>query len=163
MFERSLLPTDASVLSLTARALGVLAFLLFFLLALFVFWEVSRSGTWNDDPKNWRRAFGEDRPKSVRVLHSQYWRTAHFPGDEFGWYFELKVAPEELRKLIRPDLIPVEILENTKMDTSCPDRPWWFVPKPLQSYQVWRSGSADNYRLFVDRATSEAFVSDCRY
>ena len=160
MFEQSLLATDKPVPSSIARAFILVGLLLLFFLALFVFWGVARSGFWNDDPRNWQRAFGEDTPKGVSVVHSQYWRTAHF-SYEAGWYFELKVSPERRRKLVQSNLVPVEILESTKMDEPCPDPPRWFVPKPLLSYQVWRSDG--RYRLFVDRATSEAFVSDCQY
>jgi len=163
MFAQGLLASEKTVLCFAARALIVFALLVFFLLSLFVIWGVARSGFWKDDPKNWRRAFGGDPPSGVSIAHSQYWRTAHFSYEE-GWYFELKVGSEQRRKLIRSDLVPVEVLENARIDEPCPDRPVWFVPKSLQSYEVWRSeGGTGNYRLFLDRATSHAFVSDCQY
>jgi len=30
------------------------------------------AGTWEDDPKNWYRAFNEEQPAQVKVIHSKY-------------------------------------------------------------------------------------------
>ena len=51
-----------------------------------------RSGTWNDNPKNWERAFGQKPPKDLKIVHSQYWRSPHFTL-EFEYFFEF--APSD--------------------------------------------------------------------
>jgi hypothetical protein len=29
------------------------------------------SGTWEDDPKNWKRMFGDEKPDGVTLVHSR--------------------------------------------------------------------------------------------
>lgn len=67
------------------------------------------------------------------VLHSRYQRNAHLPY-EFLYFFEIE-ANEALKEqlftqdqLRRLDPAEAEILE---------DRPAWFVPEPLDSYDIW--------------------------
>lgn len=51
------------------------------------------AGAWMDDPKNWSRAFGQDLPAGVNVIHSYYWESDHFTY-EYGCYFEIEASPE---------------------------------------------------------------------
>ena len=52
------------------------------------------SGTWEDDPKNWKRAWGSSKPDEVVMPHSWYWRSPHWSREEaygfqFRWHNEL--------------------------------------------------------------------------
>ena len=55
--------------------------------------SIQHAGTWEDDPKNWYRAFNEEQPAEVKVVHSKYWRSDHFTL-EFTYYFEVQATPE---------------------------------------------------------------------
>ena len=46
------------------------------------------AGTWEDDPGNWGRAFESTKPPDVAVVHSKYWRSAHWTY-EFEYFFEI--------------------------------------------------------------------------
>jgi hypothetical protein len=50
------------------------------------------AGTWEDDPKNWFRAFNEQTPPDVQVLHSKYWKSDHFTY-EYIYFFEISATP----------------------------------------------------------------------
>jgi hypothetical protein len=39
-----------------------------------------KSGTWEDDPANWERAFRSAKPEDVAVVHSRCWRSPHWSG-----------------------------------------------------------------------------------
>ena len=54
-----------------------------------------QSGTWEDDPSNWTKAFRSTKPEDVVVLHSRYWRSAHW-SYEAGHVFEV-AANSKLR------------------------------------------------------------------
>src|SRR5882757_5268739 len=54
--------------------------------------SIQHAGTWEDDPKNWYRAFNEAQPSDVKVVHSKYWRSNHFTY-EFVYYFEVEATP----------------------------------------------------------------------
>src|SRR4051812_21318192 len=50
------------------------------------------AGTWENDPKNWTRAFNESRPADgIEIVHSWYRRMPHWTA-EFAWFFELKMS-----------------------------------------------------------------------
>jgi len=46
------------------------------------------SGTWDDDSKNWTRAFDTSKPPDVVVVHSRYSRFPHWTY-EFEYYFHI--------------------------------------------------------------------------
>ena len=71
------------------------------------------SGTWDDDPKNWGRAFRSTKPPDVRVIHSRYWRSAHW-SYEFQYFFEIApnaglkqqlFAANKLRRLVGDEAV----------------------------------------------------------
>lgn len=51
------------------------------------------AGTWEDDPGNWSRAFQSTKPPEVAVVHSKYWRSAHWTS-EFEYFFEIAPNPQ---------------------------------------------------------------------
>jgi len=51
------------------------------------------AGTWEDDPQNWNRAFGQDPPDDVSVVRSYYWESDHFT-HEYIYFFEVKASSQ---------------------------------------------------------------------
>jgi hypothetical protein len=123
---------------------------------------LAKAGNWDDDPKNWERAFGAPVPKDVLVIHSTYLRTPHFTREE-EFSFQFKAPPgyvtdwvthEKMRESGPNDEKQIQELKAR--------RPKWFLPKPPSSYQGWSFPDEphSNFRLFVDRETGEVFYTD---
>jgi len=117
-----------------------------------------RSGTWNDDPKNWQRAFRERMPTNIGVVHSVYWRSAHWTY-EAAYYFQVTGA---VRSALLSDtnLVRLETI-NTNMDFFG-EKPEWFAPKPLGAYEVWgyTNEPPSKFRLLIDKTNETAFFTD---
>ncbi len=100
---------------------------------------ILHAGTWEDDPKNWNRAFNENQPTQVKVIHSKYWRSNHFT-DEHIYYFEVE-APKEWRDsfLKSHGLTPVSpaTARSFRTNIHSDDTPNWFAPDPVEIYYVW--------------------------
>ncbi len=114
------------------------------------------SGSWENDPGNWSRAFdGQTVPDDVVVVHSKYVRTPHFTYEAY-YYFELKAPPAFL------DAWRVQLVEGMASDADLLDKPTWFLPKPLYNYQMWTpSGpSHTGFRLFRDKEDGTIFATD---
>ena len=58
-----------------------------------------QAGTWEDDPKNWYRAFGEKLPPEVELAHSLYTRMPHFTHEHI-FYLEFKADREFMSRMI---------------------------------------------------------------
>ena len=117
------------------------------------------AGTWDDDPANWGRVFGGDKPDSVVVVHSHYWRSPHFTM-EFEYFFEIAKDDEFQARFFRMN--ELVRLEGAKAEPRhFGEKPAWFLPKPLGSYEVWTFAERpQNFRLFIDRETGEIFLTD---
>ena len=117
-----------------------------------------RSGTWKDDTKNWDRAFSQHAPTNITVIHSYYWRSAHWSFED-AYYFEVTGA---VRKELLSDtnLVRLETV-NTNMEFFG-ERPSWFAPKPLEAYEVWgyTNDPPSKYRLLIDKTNDTAFFTD---
>jgi len=117
------------------------------------------SGTWSDDPKNWKRAFGESRPNDgISIVHSWYMRTPHFTA-EFAWFFELELSEEAKKELITNS-------ELTKLTNTAPEglrsrmyqnRPSWFLPEPLAAFDVFESKIHRDFLIFVAKVGGRSF------
>jgi hypothetical protein len=101
----------------------------------------------------------------VVVLHSRYWRSAHWTY-EFQYFFEIK-RNDDLKdqlftqnKLIR--LYNEDAIEA--MYDFFGERPVWFVPKDVDKYQVWvyEGETGSHFRVFVDKETGNLFLTDYR-
>ena len=51
--------------------------------------SIQRAGNWEDDPKNWYRAFNEEQPREVKVVHSKYWRINKTNGHVYFYDMQL--------------------------------------------------------------------------
>ncbi len=101
--------------------------------------SILHAGTWEDDTKNWNRAFNQDQPPQVRVIHSKYWRSNHFT-DEHIYYFEVEATPEWrdtfLKKLGFIEVSPANA-RSFRTDIHSDETPDWFAPDPVEIYDVW--------------------------
>jgi hypothetical protein len=119
------------------------------------------SGTWDDDPQNWTRAFGQPPSSDVKVSHSRYWLSSHFT-HESEYFFELSA----------PDSFIEAWISGQKLKTRTPVRelqppyfskPVWFTPKSLSDYEMWMPSDEplSKFRIFRDRASKLIYVTDC--
>ena len=124
-----------------------------------------RSGTWEDDPGNWRRAFRSNPPEYAVVVHSEYSRFPHFTY-ECEYYFELE--PNEELKLELFSQNEMRSLDPSKLEpaiSALGERPDWFVPGPAENYDGWVYGDepTGNFHLFIERSTGKVFIADWQY
>ena len=119
----------------------------------------AKSGTWDDDPGNWDRVFGEEKPDTVVLVHSRYWRSPHFTM-EFEYFLQVaKNADFQTRLFEKNKLVRLE------GDAATPphfgERPAWFIPKSAKDYDVWKfEDRPQNFRLIIDRETGDMFLCD---
>ena len=116
-------------------------------------------GTWEDNAGNWSRAFnGQALPENVVVTHSKYVRSPHFTY-EADYYFELK-APQTFLDAWLVGCV-AESPSNLNLG-SIRGRPSWFLPKPLENYDMWivEAKPYSNFRLFRDKETGVIFAKD---
>ncbi len=121
------------------------------------------AGTWDDDPGNWGRAFSSTKPPDVEVLHSKYWRSAHWTF-EFQYFFHLRRNDPLRRQLIEQNkLVRLEGEAASKARSdSFGENPAWFLPGGIGEYEVWVIGGNPNshFRLFFRKATGDLFLAD---
>lgn len=120
------------------------------------------SGTWEDDARNWRRAFSSDLPPGVAVVHSRYWRSPHFTL-EFEYFFELRVDDPNALDALKHGLTRYADQETHRpVDQFFGDRPAWFIAGPLEQYEIWIEGTGafSHRKLFIDKTSGAVFVTD---
>jgi len=147
------------------------------LLVLAVAGCISCGGTWEDDPKNWRRIFGEKQPLDVEIVHSRYWLSPHWT-HEFSFHLHLKANERYEKELkerynmvrgTRPG--PRRWADGPEVVWNGEDNDWgrcsgttdWFTPKPVENYDVWVEPGDPTWHhltLYVDRDTHELFLCD---
>ncbi len=120
-----------------------------------------RSGTWEEDPKNWERAFGSPKPAGAEVIHSRFTRYPHFTY-EATFYFQLRLTDELLDRLLahgfnrlqEPDAV------EAKRATVFSDAPAWFAPGPPARYEAWTLDdlAGPDGTVLRDRVTHDVFV-----
>ncbi|MEQ1851047.1 MAG: hypothetical protein ABMA01_05575 [Chthoniobacteraceae bacterium] len=123
-----------------------------------------RSGTWTDDKNNWTRAFQQEQPKDITVVHSWYCRTAHFT-HESQYFFQL--APNDtLRKSVSDparvfDVLPDDTNAQEALQLALYQKPSWFASKAATAYQIFRGKPPqDNYFVLVERDSGSIFITE---
>jgi len=119
------------------------------------------AGTWDDDPLNWRRAFHEDQPACVEVIHSRYWRSNHWT-DEYIYHFEVQATPEWRGAYLKKrGLVPVPPEEARDFRTyhDRDSTPHWFAPDPVTNYEVWDLPGYHG-EVYINKATGHMFFSE---
>jgi hypothetical protein len=123
------------------------------------------SGRWEDDPKNFARAFrGNIKPPNLKILHSRYMRTPHFTY-EFEYFFVAEYNKEMMDGFIasgQMKLYEPSDAASFRLDQHCEEKPIWFRPKPLEDYEVWifKDEPRQHFRLFMDKKTKELHYTD---
>jgi hypothetical protein len=120
------------------------------------------SGTWDDDPANWGRAFDASLPAGAVVKHSRYTRFPHLTR-EFECFFALAPNAELTRSLAAdPALVRLRAEDSGWARTG--GTPEWFAPKAARAYDVYAFAAAPrrDFRVFVDRITREVFLAERR-
>ena len=122
-----------------------------------------KSGTWEDDPANWKKAFSSTKPDDVVVVHSRYWRSPHW-SYEAGYVFEIAANAALRQQLFSENRLvkldgPAAAESKRLCFSQCPA---WFAPKSVEHYEVW--GYAEepkgNFRVLIDRDTGAIFLTD---
>lgn len=122
------------------------------------------AGTWENDPKNWGRAFESRKPPDMIVLHSKYWRSPHW-SYEFEYYFAIapnarlkeQLFTENKLKQITGDkskeIAKEKILYNV---------PAWFAPGDLTAYDVWVFAEEPdrNFIVLINKESGTLYLSD---
>lgn len=106
-----------------------------------------------------------EKPEDVNVVHSFYWRSAHFTYEyEFYMHIEKNDAFRDriLSLNARFEEVKEEDFDDIQVGTKY--KPAWFAPKPLDQYRVWTyAGSAASVQwahMLVDRETGDIFLWD---
>jgi hypothetical protein len=115
-------------------------------------------GTWVDDDQNFKRVFGFDKPQNVIVLHSYYWKSSHW-STEYRYFIALRVPSQFVDGLTHVRFMTSRTPDET-MVNSCGDKPQWFLPGSLTSYEAWIPKSEAGHRVFRDKADGTLFVCD---
>jgi hypothetical protein len=122
------------------------------------------SGTWEDDQKNFKRAWGYSKPSEIEMVHSWYWRSAHFTREE-AYFFQFQWHEQLFQELVSKNAMK-HVEYNGSSDVIAPqfcfDKPQWFIPKPIQAYQTWTCEPDADCWLFRDVDTNEIFLYACQ-
>src|SRR6266446_1305802 len=119
-------------------------------------------GKWEDDPKNWRRAFHSVKPDDVVVVHSEYWRSPHWTY-EAGYAFEVQANQKLREQLFRDNPLSRVSTEDVRDARSlCFACPAWFAPDPVKQYEIWAYSNepGSHFRVLVDKRTGNIFLTD---
>jgi hypothetical protein len=123
--------------------------------------SIRHAGTWEDDPQNWHRAFNEQQPAQVKVIHSKYCRSDHFTV-EFIYYFEIEATQEWkdafLKKRGLAQVTP-SVARSFRTNMHSEGDPSWFAPDPVGLYDVWdRDGGFGS--VWIARTNGHVFFYD---
>ena len=116
------------------------------------------SGTWADDPGNFKRAWGANPPKGVEVVHSWYHRSAHFTVEEI-YYFQIRANPAYAEAFAAGNhLAPVSAVAIGPF-TFVQAKPSWFAPKSSSAYRIWSSSTqGPSAILLLDPQSGAIFI-----
>jgi hypothetical protein len=122
-----------------------------------------RSGTWDDDPHNWTRAFNSEKPNDVNVIHSKYWRSSYWT-NEYQSFFEIE-NNEKLRAQLFSEnsFIIIEDKEAEKaMLNYFGKKPEWFIPGKTADYNiyVYEKQLRGNFRVYINKRSGKIYLTD---
>src|SRR5213592_420869 len=104
------------------------------------------SGKWEDDPHNWKRAWGYSKPDDVVMPHSWYWRSPHWTREE-AYFFQFLWHEELFNQLVANNNLSRVISVREAKPEYCFKKPNWFVPKDASAYEIWHDGASDKIWL----------------
>jgi hypothetical protein len=109
------------------------------------------SGTFENDPDTWYKAFGENPPEQVEIINSRFWKSAHW-SYEFELYVEFKATNDFINSYF---LKRFDFKETTKpkLDLGFKDeKPNWFVSNKFEQYSIYES-TTNNMVLFRNNSS----------
>ena len=119
-------------------------------------------GIWVDDPRNFQRVFGfsSKKPAGVQILHSFYSKSPHWT-TEYQYFLTLRESGS-IRSYHDRQGVGVSGCPSRKAleDCGANGAPSWFLPKPLDRYEMWMPANSDNYRLLRDKDDSTLYMCD---
>lgn len=123
----------------------------------------SRSGTWEDDPKNFERAFRQRPHEDAVIVRSWYWRSPHWT-HEFAYFFHFRASENFQKFLFDNNKLkqPETPSERQMVAEFSHTKPTWFIPKHSDVYDVWiyADDPQSHFRIFIDKTTQDIFVAD---
>lgn len=119
-----------------------------------------KGGAWEDDPKNFQRAWGMSPPEGLRVLHSWYFRSAHFTREEV-YYFEIVGIQEFAEDFAEVNGMVLAEPESLERFSFCVERPSWFAPKDPEHYRIWTSRQPSGIVL-QEKVGDRSFIYVCQ-
>jgi len=121
------------------------------------------AGTWEDDTQNWYRAFKEQQPAQVKVIHSKYWRSNHFT-EEYIYFFEVEATPDWRDAFLKNrglTQVPSTTARSFRESEHLNGTPDWFAPEPVSLYDVWdRAGYFGS--VWINKSNGHIFLYDMR-
>jgi hypothetical protein len=132
--------------------------LIFLLLMVLTSCGYFSTGKWEDDNKNWARAYKQPLPDTIDLLHSWYWRSPHWSLEQ-AMYFEIKYNAGVKENFIKyPDMIRLDEKDTINLEFFN-EKPKWFTYKPLRKYTIWKS-NLTNFLLFLDKENGHLYWTD---
>jgi hypothetical protein len=116
------------------------------------------SGKWEDDDKNWTRAYKHPLPDTIDLVHSWYWRSPHWSLEQ-AMYFEIKHNEGIKENFIKyEDVVRLELKDTININFFG-QKPKWFIPKSFKDYHIWKS-NLGNFLLFLDTENGDLYWTD---
>ena len=115
------------------------------------------SGTWEDDPETWNKVFGEEVPSEVEIIHSRFWKSAHW-SYEFEVFFEIKTNHSFFKKYFINNADVKKVKKLQFQDYYFQEKPIWFLPKTIENYVIWTNEN-ENLKIYVDKKTYHIFYT----
>lgn len=119
------------------------------------------AGEWEDEPENWKRAFGVEQPSDLLVVHSRYWDSAHFT-HEYAYYFEVEASSEWMETFGKvhglsqePPARGIGYLRPLRGNHV----PEWFAPGTSDQYVLWQ-GTKNSIRVWIRKSDGRLFLHD---
>lgn len=124
---------------------------------------IYESGTWEDDARNWERAFGQKQPQEIKIVHSRYTRTPHFT-HESQYFFEFAPDAPLAKAMSDPEdntrIRPANNNAHHGLSMALHEKPSWFAPKTLDAYEVYEAKSPrDGCFLLIDQTSGAMFLT----
>lgn len=118
------------------------------------------AGLWEDDPRNWNRAFHSDAPSDLEIVHSYYWMSDHFT-TEYIYYFEVKPTEQWKEKFLKEhNLLRIDPKFARLSNFNEGRRPIWFLPGTVDNYEVWDTKGYFG-SVFINKANGHMFFFKC--
>ena len=117
------------------------------------------AGTWEDDAHNWYRAFQQEPPADIVVVHSKYWRSDHWT-DEYSYFFEVDASPkwrDDFLKNRNAQPVPSDKARSFRDQVHSDFTPDWFAPGPVSDYEVWDDRPGYYGTIWISKTNGHIF------